>query len=172
MRRFSSPHQSSQSAVPSSHLPRPNTGRHLEVYQVRYEASAEQEYLVRTLAHDHILRVPKRHAPAEPFPPERGQPPPGGRLLRWSTYAALGVGLGGLGGVLLGVPVVLASGVLFARFTFRVWRWRRHHRAAGIPVVPAAASAERVRLLSALGQGMLAVTLGSLLFALLAWRLL
>lgn len=137
-----------------------------------YAAAAEQEYLVRTLKNDHFLRIPKHYAPSEPFPPERGQPPPGGRLLRWSASALLLVGLGGLGGILLGVLVVLAAGVQLARFSLHVRRWRRRHRAAGIPVVPAAASAERVRLLSALGQGLLAVALGSLLLALFAWRLL
>ena len=137
-----------------------------------YAAAAEQEYLVRTLENDHILQVPKHYAPSEPFPPERGLPPPGGRLLRWSAYALLLVGLGGLGGVLLGVLVVLVAGVQLARFSLRVRRWRRRHKAAGIPMVPAVASAERVRLLSALGQGLLAVVLGSLLLALLAWRLL
>lgn len=172
MGRFSSPHQSSHPAVPSSRAPSPRTGRHREVYQVSYEAAAEQEYLVRTLENGQFLRVPKHYAPSEPFPPERGQPPPGGRLLRWSAYALLLVGLGGLGGVLLGVPVVLAAGVQLAHFSLRVWRWRRRHRAANTPVLPAVASAERVRLLSALGQGLLAVVLGSLLLALLAWRLL
>jgi hypothetical protein len=130
-------------------------------------------YLVQALSDGHLLQVPKSRAPVEPFPPVSGQRVHGARLLRWSVYALLGVGLGGLGGVLLGVPVVLATSVQLARFARRVRRWRRDRQgAAGIPVLPTAASAERLRLLSAFGQGLLAIALGSLLLGLLAWRLL
>lgn len=142
-------------------------------YIVRYEEATEREYLVRTLADDHLLQVPKSYAPADPFPLVNGQRVRGTRLLRWSRYALLSVGLGGLLGVLLGLLVVLATGVQLARFSWRVRRWRRRRQStSGIPPLPTAASAERLRLLGALGQGLLAVVLGTLLFVLLAWHLL
>jgi hypothetical protein len=143
-----------------------------DAYIVRYAEVREREYMVQGLSDDRLLQVPKSYAPAEPFPLARGQHAPGARLLCWSVYALLGVGLGGIGGVLLGVLVVLAALVQLARFARHVRRWRRGRQgAAGIPALPAAASAERLRLLSAFGQGLLALALGSLLLMLFAWRL-
>jgi hypothetical protein len=119
-----------------------------------------------------MIKVPKSYAPVEPFPQTSGQHARGARVLRWSGYALLAVGLGGLGGVLLGFLVVLAAGIQLARFSWRVRRWRRGRQgASSIHPLPASASAERLRLLGALGQGLLAVALGSLL-VLLAWHLL
>jgi len=140
---------------------------------VRYEEATERVYLVHALPNDHVIQVPKSYAPAEPFPLVSGQHVRGVRLLRWSIYALLGVGLGGFGGILLGVLVVLVAGAQLARFSRRIRQWRRGRQSAsGIPALPAAASAERLRLLAALGQGLLAIALGTLLLALLAWRLL
>lgn len=142
------------------------------VYIVRYAEANERIYLVQALSDDQLLQVPKSYAPAEPFPIASSQHAPGARLLRWAVYALLGVGLGGFGGVLLGVPVVLAAGVQLTQFARRVRRWRRDRQGADrIPALPAAASAERLRLLSAFGQGLLAIVLGGLLLGLLAWHL-
>jgi hypothetical protein len=141
-------------------------------YVVRYTEATEQVYLVQALSDDQLLQVPKSYAPAEQFPIVSSQRAPGARLLRWSVYALLGVGLGGLGGVLLGAPVVLAAGVQLARFARRVRRWRRSRQGtAGIPALPAAAGSERLRLLGAFGQGLLAIVLGGLLLWLLTWHL-
>lgn len=126
---------------------------------------------MRSLGDDRVIQVPRSYAAAEPFPLVSGQRAPGARLLRWSRYALLGVGVGGFGGILLGVPVVLAAGVQLARLTRRVRRWRKRRRGlAESPLLPAAASAERLRLLGALGQGVLAIVLGLLLLGLLAWH--
>ena len=62
----SSAHRSSHPVTPSSQPPHQSTGRHLEVYQVSYEDAKEQEYLVRTLGTDQLLRVSKRYVPSEP----------------------------------------------------------------------------------------------------------
>lgn len=141
-------------------------------YIVRYAEATERAYLVQAISDDQLLQVPKSYAPAEPFPLASSQHAPGARLLRWSVYALLGVGLGGLGGVLIGVPVVLAASVQLTRFARRVRRWRRDRQEADrIPALPAAASDERLRLLSAFGQGLLAIVLGGLLLRLLAWHL-
>ena len=168
-------------AASAARPPRQRAGRQLEArqerpdpqaYRVRYEDATERVYLVHALADDHVIQVPKSYAPAEPFPPVSVQHARGARLLRWSVYALLGVGLGGFGGILLGVPVVLAAEVQLARFSRHARRWRRDRQgASGIPPLPAAASAERLRLLGALGQGLLAIALGSLLLVLLTWRM-
>jgi hypothetical protein len=72
-------------------------------------------------------------------------------------------------GVLLGGLVVVAALVRLAQFSRRVSRWRRRHRGLGaIPPLPAAATAERSRLLAAVGQGLLAILLGGLVFLVLA----
>lgn len=152
-----------------AHDARPNS----LAYLAGYEDATEQAYVVRTLAHDRLIQVPRSYAPAELFPVVSGQSAPGARLLRWSVYALLGVGLGGLGGLLLGVPVVLVACVQLARFARRVQRWRQRQQGpAGHPMLPPAAGTERLRLLGALGQGVLAIVLGSLLLGLLAWHLL
>lgn len=141
-------------------------------YVVRYAEATEHVYLVQAISDDRLLQVPKSYAPAELFPIVNTQRAPGARLLRWSVYALLGVGLGGLGGVLLGVPVVLAALVQLARFARRVRRWRRSRQGpAGNPALPAAAGSERLRLLGAFGQGLLAIVLGGLLLCLFAWHL-
>lgn len=144
-----------------------------QTYYVRYEDATERMYLVRTLDDDRLIRVSKRYALSEPFAAARVQLPPSARLLRWSTYALMGVGLGGLGGMLLGVLVVLVAGTRLVGFSMRLRRWRREQQeASGIPTLSAAASAERLRLLGSLGQGLLAVAVGSLLLALLLWHVL
>jgi len=81
----------------------------------------------------------------------------------------LAVSLGGAPGVLLGIFVVLTAAIRLARFGVRTRRWRyRHRRLDGGTPFPAEASIERVRLLAALGQGVVAIVLGSAVLALLA----
>lgn len=154
--------------------PETRQGRQVpQTHYVRYEDATERMYLVRTLDDDRLIQVSKRYALSEPSAPARVQSPRSARLLRWSMYALMGVGLGGLGGMLLGVLVVLAAGTQLVGFSRRLRRWRREQQeASGIPALPAVASAERLRLLGALGQGLLAVALGSLLLALFLWHLL
>lgn len=154
--------------------PEAHQGRQVpKTYYVRYEDATERLYLVRTLDDDRLIRVSKRYALSEPSDSARVQPPRSARLLRWSTYALMGVGLGGLGGMLLGVLVVLVAGMHLVGFSLRLRRWRREQQeASGNPTLPTVASAERLRLLGALGQGLLAVALGSLVLALLLWHVL
>lgn len=152
-----------------AHYERPDARAYLAVY----EALTERAYMVRTLSDDRVIQVPKSYAPSDPFPVVSGQRAPGVHLLHWSVIALFGVGLGGLGGILLGVPVVLAACVQLARFARRVRRWRQ--RRPGVtddPRLPAAATVERLRLLGALGQGLLAIALGCLVLGLVAWHLL
>jgi hypothetical protein len=140
---------------------------------------SDEAYVVRDLddlAAGDLVSVPKHYAVAEPFPSTRDQQVPGTRLLRWSTLALLAAVCGGLGGILLGGLVTLVATVQLQRFTLRVRRWRRRYRGADgspmPPVLPAAASAERLRLLTAWVQGMLAIVLGVALLALILWHLL
>ncbi len=120
-----------------------------------------------------LVSVPKHYAVAEPFPVTTGRKAPGARLLRWSAYALLAAVCGGGGGILLGVLVTLVATVQLQRFALRVRRWRRRHRRSdGSSVLPAAASAQRLRLLTAWVQGMLAIVIGGALLALVLWHLL
>jgi hypothetical protein len=137
---------------------------------VRYQDTTPREYIVRALSNDRVIQVPRQFARATPFPPTRDQPAPGAGLLRWSSYALLAVGLGGLGGVLLGGIVALVAAVRLMRFSEHARSWRRRSGGTGPRALPAAASAERLRLLGALGQAMLAALLGSALLLLLIWH--
>ncbi len=140
---------------------------------------SEEAYVVRdldaldALGDGDLVSVPKHYAVAEPFPVATGRKAPGARLLRWSAYALLAAVCGGVGGVLLGALVTLVATVQLQRFALRVRRWRRRRRGPdGSPVLPAAASAQRLRLLTAWVQGMLAIVIGVALLALVVWRLL
>jgi hypothetical protein len=181
-RSFPSGRELSPLAPPPARSAGHRIGRHQEArserwgpqaYIVRYEEATERAYLVQALHDAQMIKVPKSYAPVEPFPLISGKHARGVRVLRWSGYALLAVGPGGLVGVLLGFLVVLAAGIQLVRFSWRVRRWRRGRQgASGIHPLPASASAERLRLLGALGQGLLAVALGSLLLVLLTWHLL
>jgi len=133
----------------------------------------DRAYLVRDLDGGHLVAVPKRYAVAEPFLPIRRRQAPGARLLRWSAYALFAALCGGLGGILLGVLVTLLAAIQLGRFALRVRRWRlRHRRSNGAMLLPAAAGAERLRLITAWAQGLLAVIVGAALLAFLLWHLL
>jgi hypothetical protein len=136
---------------------------------VRYEDATNRVYLVRALFNDHLIQVPKRYARAMPFPPSRDQHLAGAGLQRWSAYALLAAGLGGLGGILLGSMVAVVAWVRLLGFSQRVRGWRP---GAGRPqMLPVAASEERLRLLGAVSQGLLAALLGAVVLALIVWHL-
>lgn len=135
----------------------------------RFLDESETAYLVGEPRGPQRAWVPKQRAAEESFLLERRHRGADVWLLRWSAYAVLGVACGGVVGVLLGGLVVVAALVRLAQFSRRVSRWRRRHRGLGaIPPLPAAATAERSRLLAAVGQGLLAILLGGLVFLVLA----
>jgi hypothetical protein len=136
---------------------------------VRYESQTPDQYLVRDLAGDEMIEVPKRYASPVPFPVTPRPHQRGARLLRWSAWALAGAWFGGALGVALGTLVVLVALLQLSEFGGRVRRWRRQgpssDEAPGL--LPAAAAMERQRLRAALGQGLLAVLLGAGVMALL-----
>jgi hypothetical protein len=134
---------------------------------VRYADQHERAYLVHELDSGDTVAVPKRRATDAVYPSRDGRRPPGALLLRWSTYALLGVVCGGVPGIVLGVIVVCGGLVRLAGFRARARRWLRRD---GIPL-PAIAATERLHLLAALGQGMLAILFGGLVLILLLERL-
>lgn len=145
----------------AAHVRGPLTARFLD--------EDESTYLVGEPHGERTARVPKRRAPAERFGPGSGNRVAGTGLLRCSGYAIVGGVLGGVVGIVLGSLVVLVALVRLGRFSRRVRRWRRAHRDPdGTPPLPATATAERQRLLAALGQGLLAVILGCLVYFVLA----
>jgi hypothetical protein len=131
---------------------------------VAFTDQRDGAYLVRELDEDQLLRVPFGRARPEPFPPQRGQAQRGALALRVSKYALIGAVLGGVAGVLLGILVALVAVIQLGRFGGRVRRWRRRwhtERRQERDILPAIASAERLRLLAAFGQGALAALLGA-----------
>jgi hypothetical protein len=140
--------------------------------RVRYADERDRAYLVRELAHGQWVSVPKQRMVPEPYPFSREERAVGGGLLRWSLYALVGALLGGIGGVLLGLPVALSAAIRLQGYARRVRRWRRERTGPdGALPLPPAASADRLRLRTALWQGLLAATLGLLVLALLLDRL-
>jgi hypothetical protein len=131
---------------------------------VRYVDETADAYLVIDLRSGERHEVDKDRAPVPALSdgPERARH--GAGLLRWSGWAVLCALLGGVGGVLLGVPVVLVALLRRAALLRRMRRWRRRHPGEALP---AAAREEYDRMRAALWQGMLALLLGALLVGLL-----
>lgn len=119
-------------------------------------------YFVGEIWGDRTAHVQKRRAEADPSSPEERRRRASERLLRWSSYALVGVLLGGVVGILLGGIVVLAALIRMTRLSSRIHRWKRHQRTVReSDLIPAQASRERMQSLAALGQGLLAIALGS-----------
>lgn len=138
----------------------------------RFLEEDDREYLVGELGGNRTAQVPKRRAMAEPSSPEERRRGASERLLRWSSYALVGIVAGGIVGIAIGIVVVLAALARLAAFSSRIRRWRyRHNRSGDRQALPAQASRERMLLLGALGQGFAAILLGSaVLFAIVELR--
>lgn len=138
----------------------------------RFVEEDADEYLVGDPWSSRTARVPKRRAFAEPSSPEQRRRASSERLLRWSSYALVGVVCGGVVGIALGVIVVLAALMRLTSLSSRLQRWRRRQRVSGDQAaLPAEATRERMQLLAALGQGLLGILLGSaVLYVLLGLR--
>lgn len=139
---------------------------------VRFLEEDDTGYLVGDPWSDRTARVSKHRAIAEPFSPDERRRGASERLLRWSSYALVGVIFGGIPAILLGCIVALAALIRLTGFSSRIHRWRQHRRASGDhSVLPVHATRERMQMLAALGQGLLAVALGSgVLFVLVEMR--
>lgn len=148
-------------------LPRPRVAD-AQPLIVRYADQHERDYLVQELDSGDTVPVPKRRATDDVSPLQKGHRPPGALLLRWSKYALLGVVCSGAPGIVLGVVVVCVSLVRLSGFRARVSRWLRRDNSAALPAI---ATTERLHLLAALGQGVFAILLGSMVLALLLERL-
>lgn len=129
---------------------------------VRFLEEDDADYLVGDPWGDRTAQVPKRRTPVNAYPSERGKRRSSERLVRWSWYALIGVIFGGVLGVALGCFVLLGALVRLTRLSSRVRRWRRRQRASGdFAMLPTAATQERIQLLAALGQSVVAMLLGS-----------
>jgi hypothetical protein len=138
----------------------------------RFLEETDEGYLVGEPGGDRRAWVPKERATVERFPPRPGRHASGRRLLRWSAWALVGAVCGGAVGVVVGSAVVVLALAQLGRFSRRAQQWGRRQRgSAEILPLPAAATSERFRLLAALGQGLIAMLLGSFVFLLLLGRL-
>lgn len=130
----------------------------------RFVEADDTTYLVGELEGNRTAKVPKRRAWVEPYSPEQRRRRASERLLRWSSYALVGVVFGGILGIVLGGIVVLAALARLARLSNDIRRWRRRHRASRDQqpqaLLPVEATGERILLVAALGQGFLAILLG------------
>lgn len=146
------------------------SARTLAPLMVRFVEQTDTTYTVGELRGPRTAQVPKQRAIADTFPPVALQHTQARarRLLRWSLYALLGACAGGVVGIVLGFAVVVVAFLRLANFSGKVRRWRHAQRTHGERgQLPAAATSERLCLLAALGQGMLAVGLGVLVLLLL-----
>lgn len=144
----------------------------------RYVAEDPQAYTLLDLASGEEVRVLKRRAAPEVFPPTRKTRALGAGLLRASGYALLGALLGGAPGIVLGLIVTLVALMRLSGFERRTHSWRRA-RAPRQDLdpgealrLPAEATNERLRLMTALWQGLGGLVLGgiTLLLLLIALR--
>ncbi len=139
---------------------------------MRYSDESAEAYLVRELERGRWVSVPKQREAAEFSLLGRGERAGGVILLRWSLYALVGAALGGVGGVALGLLVALGAAIRLLGHARRVRRWQRERTGPdGALPLPPAASAERLRLRTALGQGLLAAMLGLVVVVVLTNRL-
>lgn len=133
-----------------------------------YVTEDRSTYTLWDIAANDEVEVAKLRANPDPFPPEHSHPVPGALLLRLSGIALVATLLGGAPGAALGLAVALVAFARLLVFRRRARVWSR--RAGGAPAprrLPSVATAERLRLLTALGQSLLALFLGGALLALL-----
>ena len=95
---------------------------------VRFVEQSDAEYAVGELRGPRTALVSKQRAVAARFPAVSRQDASGRRLLCWSGFALISVGLGGIGGIVLGRLVVVAALLRLAHFSGKVRRWRRIQR--------------------------------------------
>jgi hypothetical protein len=146
-------------AAPAPLPPRRGDGPLIAIYI----GEDNQDYTLRDLADGEEISVPKRRAAPEQFPPAAQKRASGAGLQRASGYAVLGALLGGAPGLALGVVTAVIALVRLARFEARArdWRKKQHQR------LPASATGERLRLMTALWQSLGAVALGGVALLLL-----
>lgn len=139
---------------------------------VRFLEEDDTGYLVGDPWSDRTARVSKHRAIAEPFSLGERRRGASERLLRWSSYALVGIIFGGIPAIVLGCIVALAALIRLSGFSSRIHRWRKRRRASGDhTVLPVHATHERMQVLAALGQGLLAVAIGSgVLFVIVEMR--
>ena len=132
--------------------------------RARYVAQTDTTYLVGEPGGARTAHVQKLRAATVPHPLPGGRSARGVGLLRLSSLALAGAVCGGVAGVLLGMVITLVALARLASLSRRV-RQPRQHRPRGA-AVPENVTFERLRLLAALGQGVLAMFLGTLVLAL------
>jgi hypothetical protein len=124
-------------------------------------------YLVRDLAAGQMRQVTKYRAPTHfalrSVPTIRGT-----AIFRWSVVALIGAVVGGIGGLVLGVPILLIAVVQKAGLSGRMRRWRR--RNAG-KLLPPAARIEYDLVRGAMWQSGFAIIIGSLVLLFLLTRM-
>jgi hypothetical protein len=131
---------------------------------VRYVDETADAYLVLDLRTGEQREVEKDRTPVPALSEGPVRARQGAGLLRWSIWALMCSLLGGVGGLLLGIPVVLVGLVRRASLLRRMRRWRRRHPDEALPAV---AREEYDRVRSALWQGTLAILVGALFIGLL-----
>lgn len=152
--------------------PRPIKPDEAPLY-VRYVDETSQAYMVRSLEDGAWMHVAKSRQATETFPVPPGARVPGAWLARWANWALVAAVAGGVGGILIGVFVAVMASLRLIRFRGRVRRWRQaENQPDSHRPLPAAATTERLRLRTAIWQGLLAAALGLFVFALLSGRVL
>lgn len=150
-----------------AHAPLRGVGAHLP-RMVEYVREDRSTYTLWDMAASDEVEVTKRRASPDPFPPKRSQPLPGALLLRLSGVALAATLLGGAPGAALGLMVAMVAFVRLLAFQQRAHSWSRQRGAAGAPLrLPSVATSERLRLVTALGQSLLALFVGGSLLVLL-----
>lgn len=136
-----------------------------------YVSENRSSYILWDIANSAEREIAKHRAVPDAFPAPPKHPLPGSQILRISTVALIAALLGGAPGIILGFIGALTACVRLANLGGRVRKWRRSAEYDDDSrQLPSAATSERLRLLTGLGQSLIAVGAGSAILLLLMLR--
>lgn len=156
------------SPAPERSSVRPQSPRSAPHRLAEYISENRSAYVLWDIASGSEREITKHRAVPDAFPAPPKHPLPGSRIMNISTAALAAALLGGVPGIILGVIGALAACIRLANLGGRVRSWRRSAEDDDESrQLPSAATSERLRLLTGLGQSLIAVGAGSAILLLL-----
>ncbi len=133
-----------------------------------YVSEDRSSYTLWDTANYSRRQIAKWRAVPDAYPPPPKYSPPGSRVQRLSIIALVGALIGGAPGIALGLCGIVVACIRLSSFGARQRAWRRRSESEDAPRrLPSAATSERLRLLTGLGQSLIAMLVGSAILLLL-----
>ncbi len=150
------------------HLKHRNQPRAASEHFAEYVTEDRSSYTLWDTANYSRRQIAKWRAVPDAYPPPPKYTPPGSRVQRLSMIALAGALIGGAPGIALGLVGILVACIRLSSFGARQRAWRRRSEHEDAPRrLPSAATSERLRLLTGLGQSLIAMLVGSAIVLLL-----